>query len=155
MKKELLVLTISTSFLFASIPTEAFINNLVKEIQPLRQGLVYKTLNSIKNPFLFVKPSTVKITKDESGNVVKTKIKGAVIKKSSATRRSRIVRFKLYATLNNSAKINNRWIDLNKKIGSYTLKKVTKAFVTLQKGSAKPITVYLNSSNKNIKLLTK
>lgn len=151
MKKLLTVLLIST-FAWASVPTKESINTLVENIKPPRTGLSQQTLSVIKNPFVYKR----KTTKD--GKIIKQKssrLSGRAYKSSSHSYTQRVRRFKLYATLNKSAKINNRWINLNKKIGSYTLKTIAKTYVTLQKGTAKPITVYLNSKNKNINLLTK
>ena len=155
LKKALIILVVSVNILFASIPTKESINTLVEDIKPPRTGLEYKSLVKLRNPFLFRKPDKVKSSKDESGKIVKTTVKGKVIKKRTYRRSKRVKTFKLYAILNKSAKINEKWVNLNRKYGKYTLQKITKAYVTLQKGTDKPITVYLNSKNQNIKLLTK
>ena len=152
MKTSLLTVLLLSTFAWASVPTRESINTLVENIKPPRVGLSQKTLSVLKNPFIYKRKASKngKTTTQSS-----RRFKANVYKSSSHSYTKRVRSFKLYATLNKSAKINNRWINLNKKIGSYTLKTITKNYVTLQKGTAKPITVYLNSKNKNINLLTK
>ncbi len=152
MKNSLLTILLLSTFAWAAVPTKESINTLVENIKPPRTGLAQKTLSVIKNPFVY------KLKTSKDGKVIKRKssrVKGNIYKSTNHSYSQRVRSFKLYATLNKSAKINHKWIDLNKKIGSYTLKTITKTYVTLQKGTAKPITVYLNRKNKNINLLTK
>ncbi len=145
MKKLLLISTLFLSYLLA-IPSKEGIDQLVEEIKPSRVGVSQQSIKVIHNPFIMVK--TVK-EKDGTLKKVSSKTRG------SYARRSGRVYFKLYATLNKSAKINHKWIPLNGKINGYTLKEVTKQYVTLQKGLSKPVTVYLNKKNKKIRLQTK
>jgi hypothetical protein len=130
------------------MPTKDHIDQLVEQIKPPRSGVSQKVISVLKNPFIMIK-----LTKDAKGNI--KKVTSKIRHRSSYSRSSRKRSFRLYATLNKSAKINHRWIPLNGKISGYTLKNVTKQFVTLQKGTAKPIKVFLNTKNKNIKLMTK
>ena len=124
-----------------AIPNKQLINTLVEEIKPQRVGLTSNTLAVIRNPFVLLKTS-------DKG------IKSTTIKRysHSSNYTKKRVYFKLYATL---TKINNRWVPLNGKLSRYTLKKITKQYVVMQKGTSKPITVYLNSKNKKINLMTK
>lgn len=142
--KKIFLLSLALISIIYAIPNKALINTLVEEIKPQRVGLNPNTLAVIKNPFVTIKTS-------DKG------VKGTVVKRYSHGRSytKHKVRFKLYATLNKSAKINNRWIPLHGKLSRYTLKKITKQYVVMQKGSSKPITVYLNSKNKKINLMTK
>ena len=147
MKKILILSSLSLCILFA-VPQKEAIDQLVEQIKPPRVGVSEQTISVIKNPFVFVK-----VTKDKKGTVKKVtaKVRHRSTYRGSSYHKS----FKLYATLNKSAKINHRWIPLNGKINGYTLKGVSKQFVTLQRGSAEPIKVYLNTKNKNINLMTK
>lgn len=126
-----------------AIPNKQLVNTLVEEIKPDRIGLNPNTLAGIRNPFVLIK------TSDKA-------LKSKLVKRYSQSRYIKPkVHFKLYATLNKSAKINNRWVALNGKLHRYTLKQITKEYVVMQKGSAKPITIYLNRKNKKINLMTK
>ena len=143
LKKVLLICLFIISSLFA-IPTKERINTLVEQIKPPRTGLSHKTLSVIKNPFIIIKTSTKGLKKGRKK-----------VYSRSYNYSKRRIHFKLYATLNKSAKINNRWIALNSKLSNYTLRKITKEYVVMQKGNSKPIMVYLNSKNKKIHLMTK
>ena len=143
LKKIFLLSLVLVNILFA-IPTKQLIDTLVEEIKPERVGLSSNILTVIQNPFVVVKTS-------DKG------LKSTTVKRysHSSDYTKHRVHFKLYATLNKSAKINNRWIPLNGKLSRYTLKKITKQYVVMQKGTSKPIMVYLNRKNKKINLMTK
>ncbi len=146
MKKLTLILIVLLQALGAEDINSVWIDNMVEEIKPSRKGVDTALLERLKNPFIMVKE-----VKTKEGKIVKVVTKG----KYRARGYRGAMRFKLYATMNRSAKINNRWYQLNKKINGYTLKKITKEYVTLQKGNREPINVYLHNKNKKIKILTK
>lgn len=142
--KYIVIISLLSFTLLLAVPTKQDINTLVEEIKPARLGLSHQKLSLLRNPFIKVK----KGSKDLKQSISKSY-------SYSSHYRSRKVHFKLYATLNKSAKINNRWILLGQKLSGYRLKKITKLFVIMQKGDSKPVTVYLNSKNKKINLMTK
>lgn len=145
LKKLILTLLISAEFLLANanVSTE-WIDTMVSEIQPQRMGVSSKTIAHLKNPFIMITKETKKNAK-----------KARRIYQKAASSSARHRNYRVSATLNKSAKINNRWYHLNSKIGAYKLTKVTQDYVILSKGKMKPLMIYLNHKNKKIQLKTK
>jgi len=117
-----------------------WIDKAVEEIRPPRVGVEEQVLQKINNPFVYG------ITKDKI--VIKKKV---TFKKSKYQTKSN---FRVTAILNKSAKINNRWVRIGKRISGYTLSQINKEYVILQKADKKPIKVYINRKNRRIKLNT-
>jgi len=138
--KHLFIFFFSIVLLHAADYSTQWIDQAVEEIRPPRQGVDELSLQKISNPFVYG------ITKDKI--VIKRKVK---FKKTKYRTKSH---FRVTALLNNSAKINNRWVHIGKRIGGYTLSQIAKEYVILQKANKKPIKVYINRKNRRIKLNT-
>ncbi len=144
LKKLLTTLLLSTFAMANSGVTTDWIDKMVEEIKPPRIGTSMREISRLKNPFILLNKVSKKGKKSAKRSY-------KWVAKTHTRHRS----FRLSATLNKSAKINNRWYPLNSKIGSYKLTKISQEYVVLVKGHAKPLTVYLNHKNKKIKLKTK
>ena len=146
--KTLLLLSLVTATLGAQNVSTEWIEKQVEEIKPARLGASDAQIMALKNPFILLEeaPATVQATE---------KLRAKKTYQSTATKSRYIHAFVLNATLNNSAKINNKWYVLNATVGSYTLKQIKKDHIMLQRGQERPIAVYMHTKNKNIQLTTK
>ena len=144
LKKLLLILLFSAFALANSGVTTEWIDKMVEEIKPPRVGVSKGEISHLKNPFMLIKKATKKSKKGRASTY-------KWVSKTGTKHHN----FRLMATLNKSAKINNRWYAINSKIGGYKLTKITQDYVVLVKPKRKPLKVYLRQKNRKIKLKTK
>lgn len=144
LKTLFLLLLVSSAFLYANT-SRNWIDKMVADIKPDRPGLNANLLQGLKNPFV------QKVSKQKTGTTQSVRYKRGQKK----THKHFVTKFKLMATLNSSAKINNRWYKLNQKIGKFTLRKITKNYVILKKNKNMSIKVNLNRSKNHLKMTVK
>ena len=148
LKKLLIIITLLGGTIYADINMR-LINQKVEEIKPSRVGMNHQKLSLLVNPFIKIKSKEDKTLKGETKKVTTR------TRTFTTMRKSRKTYFRLYATMNRSAKINGRWVTLGNKISGYTLLKIAKDSVVLQKGNKKSVEISLTRKNRKIKLLTK
>ncbi|WP_187648450.1 hypothetical protein [Nitrosophilus labii] len=109
------------------------IDEIIEKIKIKRVGISDDNIKKLKDPFYY-----------------KTKSRTNIKRKSF---RSNYIssRYKLYAILNDKAKINGKWYKLGSKIKGFRLYKICTNCVKLKKGS-KTFTLYLHKKSKKIKI---
>ena len=139
MKTLLSILILTSGILFANANTD-WVDGQIEAIKPPRSGVSHASINSIKNPFIYVYPESDKAEADTSG------------KKPEATEGPAPLR--LSAVMNNTALINGTWYQTNDKVRGYTLAKIAPDSVLLTTGSAKKM-LFITEENPNIKIKIK
>lgn len=149
MKK--LLITSTLLFTTALFSNElAWVDEQIEAIKPSRSGMSTKTLNSVKNPFIYLKKEDDK-KKSNSISVAKSNTKGT-IKKNSKIKKKSILTLSLI--MNNSAMINDSWYKKGDKVNGYTITNLTHKSVLLVKNKKK-LLLSTRSSSKNLKFNTK
>lgn len=124
----LLIFGFSSSF--ANSETEK-IDSLIEKIKIKRVGIDSKSIKKLKDPFYYDKEYKAERVKK-------------LYKKYRRT-------YRLYAILNNKAKINSRWYKLGSRVGSYKLVDICTNCVRLKRGR-KVLTLYIPRKSKKIKI---
>ena len=130
----------------------SWVDKQIEAIKPPRVGLKSTYVESLDNPFIFLKKNKPEkedsklITRKASSSEINTTDK-IVIKKQEK---------KLYldAIINKSALINGKWHKLNQNVGGYKLSQVNTTSVLLVKGSKK-VLLSTRSINKNLNFKNK
>ncbi|MBA1438054.1 MAG: hypothetical protein FAF05_03535 [Epsilonproteobacteria bacterium] len=120
----------------------AWVDEQIEAIQPARSGLKNNKINSLRNPFIFLKPVVKKPKAKRLYHPQRTQsatINRSTITKSSQQRGS----LHLEAIINRSALIDEKWYQEGQNIHGYQVIKVS--------GN----TVLLNKNNKILVLTTK
>ena len=129
--KTFLFMIVIVEILSASTDIEK-INKLVKNIKKERIGLSADEVKSAKNPFV----KSVKNSKNRKYVKIYKKKRPKLF---------------LNAIINNRAKINHKWYDINSKIDGYKLIKICNNYVILKRAN-KTVYLYLKfPKNKKIK----
>ncbi|WP_200764098.1 hypothetical protein [Nitrosophilus alvini] len=110
------------------------IDSLIEKIKKERMGLEVNELKKTKDPFYYDKEYAKERIKK-----LKKKRKGPY--------------FRLYAILNNKAKINRKWYRLGDKISGYKLVKISQTKVKLRRGN-RTVTLFIPRKNRKIKIRT-
>lgn len=139
MKKELLLLTLSTS-LFATGDL-TWIDNQVKAIKSPRSGLSNSELARTHSPFIY----KVEVT-TPSGDIIKKDVNG--------TKKVVFEPLKVTAIMNNSALINKKWYRPKDKVRGYVVRSVNSDGVTLANRKHQ-LRLKIVSTNPKIKIKTK
>ena len=126
-----------------------WVDEQVQAIKPPRSGVKTSTINSVSNPFLFVKEKSGKNAKSSKAKTALNKTssnKNQVSKKSKA--------LVLNAIINKSALINGKWYKIKDKVGKYTLSSIERNTVIL-KYKTKELFLSTNTQTKNLKFKNK
>lgn len=128
-----------------------WVDEQIQAIKPQRDGITRATINSAKNPFIFLKKKQI-----EKKNTNKEKVLSDTSKQINSitsVSKTKIAKhttsFSLEAIINKSALINGKWHKLNSKLNNYTLSNIDRTAVTL---SSKDKTIILSTRTKNKKL---
>ncbi len=127
------ILTVLFSFNISLIANSKLekIDSIIEKIKVKRVGIDSTTIKKLKDPFYY-----------------KKEYKAQRIKKiNKKYKRS----YKLYAILNDKAKINRKWYKLGSKVGSYKLVDICEKCVKLKKGR-KVLTLYIPRKSRKIKI---
>ena len=110
-----------------------WVDEQIKAIKPPRTSISKAKINSIKNPFIFLKKKAKKEAKLKTKSVISS---NNPKKSTTAVSRNKISKqttsFSLTAIINKSALINGKWYKLQSKVGKYTLSKVDRTSVILK-----------------------
>ncbi len=109
------------------------IDEIIEKIKIKRAGISNDEIKNLKDPFYY-----------------KNGYKKS-IKRKNYKNRTISSRYKLYAILNEKAKINGKWYKLGSKIKGYKLYKICTNCVKLKKGG-KIVTLYLHRKSKKISI---
>jgi hypothetical protein len=115
-----------------------WVDEQVEAIKPSRTGMKKSSLNSIRDPFIFIKKS--KKGKATTSNN-KTPLKQVVKKK---------ITLKLTMVMNKSAQISGKWYRLGESVNGYKIEEITPKAVLLKKKN-KELLLTTNSKSKNLK----
>jgi len=115
-----------------------WVDEQVEAIKPSRTGMKKSSLNSIRDPFIFIKKS--KKGKTTASNN-KTTLKQVVKKK---------ITLKLTMVMNKSAQISGTWYRLGESVNGYKIEEITPKAVLLKKKN-KELLLTTNSKSKNLK----
>ncbi|WP_281950834.1 hypothetical protein [Nitrosophilus kaiyonis] len=107
------------------------IDSLIAKIKVKRVGIDSKNIKKLKDPFYYEKKYKVERIKK-----LKRKYKHY---------------YRLYAILNDKAKINRRWYKIGSKVGIYRLYKICDNCVKLRKGN-KVLTLFIPRKSRKIKI---
>ena len=125
-----------------------WVDEQIQAIKPPRSGISKSKVNSIKDPFIFLKKEkkvkegkTARNTTNNTKKVVSATSKNSISKK--------VTSFSLDAIINKSALINGKWYKINTKVGKYTLSSVDKTSVIL---SYEKKQLLLSTATQNKKL---
>jgi len=144
------LLLITSLLSFSLIANELkWVDEQIQAIKPPRKGVSSAQINSIKDPFIFLKKN-----KEDTENK-KTKSKTYVAKKTKTVYKTNKVTQKsatltLEAIINNSALINGKWYKLNTQVGRYTLSAITRTTATL-KHKKKELLLSTKTKSKSLK----
>lgn len=140
------LLLISTLILSVSLSSNEllWVDEQVEAIKPPRKGMDIKSLNGLKDPFVFL---------------IKEEKKTPLANNSTVTTPTTTVKkhpkpLRLSLVLNNSAMINDIWYKKGDKLGSYTVSKISQKSVLLTKKN-KQLLLSTKSSTKNLKFNNK
>lgn len=107
------------------------IDSLIEKIKVKRVGIDSKKIKKLKDPFFYEKEY-----KAERIKKLKRKYKRY---------------YRLYAILNDKAKINRRWYKIGSKVGAYRLTDICDNCVKLKKGR-KVLTLFIPRKSRKIKI---
>ena len=137
MGNKLLILIIATilsiNFLNANSELEK-IDSIITKIKIKRVGIDSKYIKKLKDPFYYEEKHKIERIKKLRKKYIRT--------------------YRLYAILNNKAKINRKWYKLGSKVGSYRLVDICNNCVKLKKGR-KTLTLYIKRKSRKIKISAK
>ena len=122
-----LIVSVVWANVFADSEMEK-IDSIIEKIKKERNGLESKELRKTKDPFYYDK----EYAKER-------------IKKLKKKRRGPY--FRLYAILNDKAKINRRWYRLGEKISGYKLIRISQTRVKLRRGN-RTVTLFIPRKNR-------
>jgi len=145
MKKFILTLIVTATYLFSNNNELRWVDEQIEAIKPPRVGLSPNEINQLKDPFIFLaeKKEDKKTTALKRKKHSKYNYKKKIHQQSS-------YRFSLKAIINKSALINKKWYKEGAYIYGYKVAKVDKNQVILTKGSKKIILSTI-TQNKNLK----
>lgn len=150
MKTKLLIIAFLTSTLHATDANMGWVDQKIEEIKPQRHGLSNRSIASLKNPFIKIKPKGKAGAKGTSSpkkvaTTTDTKAPAKTYKGGPLT---------LQMVLNSSALISGKWYKENTKVRGYTLTKIQNNSVLLE-GKKKKIKLFIAQKNKNLNISTK
>ena len=143
MKKFILLLTLTSTFLFAN--ELKWVDEQIEAIKPPRVGLSPKEITLLKDPFILLVEKTV----DKKKKTIATNKQSKYNYKKKIHKKS--YHFKLDAIMNKSALINDKWYKEGSLIYGYKIAKVNRNTVVLTKGNKK-ITLTTISKKNNLKI---
>jgi len=136
MKRVLIFLTLASS-LFANENLKQQIDSIVEIISQPRVAVAKSEVNKLKDPFIKQKVQT---DNEETFVVAMTQPTTPSYKRA---------KFTLHAIINDSAKINNRWITRGDTINGFVLEDIGTNFVKLSYQNFDTKVLYLNKANNN------
>jgi len=126
----LLLLPITTVWLWSASLSSTEITNMVAKIKEERSGINLATLETTVNPFPIVKRQPKEVQKEE--------VNGVVLPKEEPI-------YLLSAILNHAAFINKKWYKVGQKVGDYQVAHIGNNVVTLKnKGGMKLLSLKKN-----------
>ena len=127
----------------------AWVDEQIEAIKPSRSGLKNSTINSMKDPFIFLK----KYKKDIA--IKKSKITHKnIISSSNSIKVTPKKKLALVAVMNKSALISGSWYRLGEIVNGYKLSEINKKSVLLTKKS-KTLILSTDSINKKLNFKNK
>ncbi len=125
----------------------SWVNEQLKAIKPKRIGISDQEISLIKDPFIFLKK------KDDKKKKQKKKASFSTAPVMVPQVEEPVFRdFKLYAIMNKTALINNKWYKKGEKVHGFTLVKVNLTQVVLRRGKESivlsTLSTKLNTNNR-------
>jgi len=119
-----------------------WVDEQIEAIKPPRSGMQAKELAKIKDPFIFLSSAKSKSKK---------KYKRSKYKRSSTKKKRAVLnnKFHLAMTMNQTARINDKWYKLGESISGYKIAKIDSSFVLLTKNK-KNFLLSTHSKNTNL-----
>ena len=124
-----------------------WVDEQIEAIKPPRSGMQVKELAKIKDPFIFLSSAKSKSKKKYK----RSKYKRSKYKKSSTKKKRAVLnnKFHLAMTMNQTARINDKWYKLGDSISGYKIAKIDSSFVLLTKDK-KNFLLSTHSKNTNL-----
>ena len=124
----------------------AWVDEQIKAIIPPRKSISNDFIDTVRQPFIFVKSKTVGSA--GAASVSKTGSSARIYKKS------KVKGLKLYLIMNSKAMINGKWYGVNDNVWGYKVASIDTNTVTLVKNKKSKI-LSVKKDNKNIQINTK
>ncbi len=125
-----------------------WVDEQIEAIKPPRSGISSSKINTVGDPFIFLKQKKDKIKKSKIASKSKYTLKKPSPNSNKVTKKSTVL--VLDAIINKSALINGKWYKLKDKVGKYTLSSVDRTDIILSY-KKKRLFLTTNSKNKNLK----
>lgn len=128
-----------------------WVDKQIEAIKPPRTGLQNSTINTVKDPFIFLKKNRTEKPKNKKIASKRLNTNSKNIKKTIVKKR---VTLTLDAIMNNSALISGKWYKVGESLNGYKLKTINPTSVLLTK-SGKKLLLSTRSINKNLNFKNK
>ncbi len=148
MKTLLLMLILFTSYAFCSDEL-SWVDEQVEAIKPSRIGMDYSTLTKLSNPFIFLDRSD---KKEQKSSVQRLLTTNSAPKSIELKVQKQVL--SLFAILNSSAMINQKWYKKGDEVNGYTIQEIYPKSVLLSKDK-KQLLLSTRSISKNLKFHNK